>query len=275
MRKILGLVLCLSALNLGMSAGELGARITWGEGTSGLGWAALSGELGPLSFSGRGELDLFPIKARLLYAGVKLEEENFSLAGSTKLLGTGRLDVSAAGEVTSSGAFGGWTVEGKAGLRTTWAAVLSARVPMATAWTAARLEKAPFWGSTRVEIPLAGGVTSTQVSLGLQDEDWVSLHLYGLGGSLSSAALEFGATERAVSGSFYLVLYPSASGSASLRLGEEDWQLGGRLKVAVGSWGGSLTLSGELSELKFKLSAELARWGLKEAVLEMRLCVGD
>lgn len=274
MRRTLELALGLLALSLGMSAGELGVRITWGEGTSGLCWAALSGESGPLSFSGRGELDLFPVKARLLYAGVKLEEEGFSLAGSAKLLGTGRVDVSAAGEATSCGAVGGWTMEGKAGLRTTWA-MLPAGVPMATAWTAVRLENAPFWGSTRVEIPLAGGVTSTQVSLGLQDEDWVSLHLYGLGGSLSSAALEFGATQEAASGSFYLVLYPSASGSASLRLGEEDWQLGGRLRVTLGDWDGSLTLSGELPPLKFKLTAELARWGLKEAVLEMRLCVGD
>lgn len=273
--KTLGLALGLLALGLGMSAGELGARITWGQGASGLGWAALSGELGALSLSGRGEIDLLPVKARLLYAGVKLEEEGFSLAGSAKLLGTGRLDVSAAGEAVSSGDFGGWNMEGKAGLRTTWAAVLSAGVPMATAWTAARLEKSPFWGSMRVEIPLAGGGASTQVALGLQDEDWVSLHLYGLGGSLSSAALEFGATEGAASGSLYLVLYPSASGSASLRLGEEDWQLGGRLRVALGGWSGSLTLSSELSALKFKLSVELARWGLKEVVLEMRLCAGD
>lgn len=265
----------LAALTLGISAGELGVRITWGEGTSGVGWAALSGELGALSLSGRGEIDLFPVKARLLYAGVKLEGESFSLAGSTKLLGTGRLDVSAAGEAASSGAFGGWTGEGKAGLRTTWAAALSAGVPMATAWTAARLENAPFWGSTRVEVPLAGGGTFTQVSLGMQDEDWVTLHLYGLGGSLSSAALEFGAAQGAVSGSFYLALYPSASGSASLRLGEEDWQLQARLRVTLGSWSGSVTLSGELSTLKFKLMVELARWGLEEVALETRLPVGD
>jgi len=275
LRKIGALALGLAALTLGISAGELGARISWGEETSGLGWVDLSGELGPFSFSGRGELDLFPVKVRLLYAGVKLEEESFSLAGSTKLLGTGRLDVSAAGEVTSSRALGGWTLEGKVGLRTTWAAALSTGMPMATAWTAARLENAPFGGSTRVEVPLAGGGTFTQVSLGLQDEGWVTLHLYGLGGSLSSAALEFGAALGAISGGFHLALYPTASGSASFRLGEEGWQLKGRLRLTLGGWDGSLTLLGELPPFKFKLTVELSRWGLEEVTLEMRLPVGD
>ncbi|MBC7098976.1 hypothetical protein H5T52_07645 [Candidatus Bipolaricaulota bacterium] len=275
MRKALGLTLGLWALGLGLCGGELGARISWDEGTSGLGWLALSWELGDVSLTGRGELDLFPVRGRLLYLGATLEQDCFSLSGTTKLLGTGRLDVSAAGELTPSASLGAWGLEGNLGLRVSLAAVLSARMPLAAAWAAVRGEKPPFWGSIRGEAPLTGGTPTVQLDLGLDDDGWTALHLYLLGASLASAALELGASEEGLSGSFFLTLYPRGSGMALLQLGEEPWQLTLRLRTAWGGWSGTASLTGQLSTLQFKLAAQLTRRGLEEASLELSLSLGD
>jgi len=255
--------------------GELGTRLSWDGDLTGSAWLSLSGELGGLAWTARGEADLFPVRFRLLTGGLRYRGDGLSLSGEAKLLGSGRLDLSAKGELSSSTAFDEWKAEGRAGARATWAAAFSGGHPSLAGWAVGRLDAGALWGEGRVDVSAQGGLPRMQISCGTSGVGWATLRLSTLGLALGSVGLELGAAEAGLSATSYLSLFPNPTATITVRQGGEGVQLQGRLTVAAGRWAWAASVSGELGSLRLKLAANFSREGLKKLALEARLPVGD
>ncbi len=265
----------LTILALPALAGELGTRIGWEEGFSGQAWATFSGEFLGLSLTGRGEVELLPLRPKLLSFSAAFQGPGLRLAGGGKLLGTGRLDLFSSVELVGETSWGELELTGRLGGRGTWAAVLSGGPLGWGVWTTGRAEWRKFWGETRLEASLPGGTPQVRLAMGGEGAGRVALRVSLSGPKLSGASLELGAAGEPLSGSFQLGLYPKPSGTASVRASLGGWTWQGRLSLASGRWRGSLSLGTELSQLKLRATLRFTREGFTKGELEARLPLGD
>ena len=253
--------------------GELGASLTWDGGATGYAWASLSGDFWGISLAGRGELDLFLLRPRLLSLSSKLRWEGITLSGGGKLLGTGRLDLSGGLELAGSWELEGAELSAGAALRATWAAVLAGGTPSTSLSARARVTAGLGWAETRLEVPW-GGTPRTRLALGIGDGARLTLRLSLAGLSPSQVGLELGAGAGDVSGTAYFGLAPAYSATGSARFDFGPWDLALRLSLAPGRWGLSATAGTQLGELRIKAGLSFDREGFEKATLEFRHPLG-
>ena len=256
-------------------AGELGTRINWEGGFTGQAWVTLSEKFWGLSLTGRGELEILPLRPKLLSFSAAFQGPGVRLTGGGKLLGTGRLDISGSVEIFSRGSWEELELEGSLGGRGTWAAVLSGGPLSGGVWTGGRGEWGALWGQAQLELPLPGGAPQARLALGWEGTGRIALRIALSGTALNGASLEFGAAGEPLSGAFQLGLYPRLSGTASVRASLDNctWQV--RLSAAPGRWRGSVSLGTQLHQLKLRGTLYFAREGFTKGELEARLPLGD
>ena len=81
MKRLLVVMAVVTAFFSWAHPGELGTRLSWDGDLTGSAWLSLSGELGGLAWTARGEADLFPVRFRLLTGGLRYRGAGLSLTG--------------------------------------------------------------------------------------------------------------------------------------------------------------------------------------------------
>lgn len=270
MRTLALLVLPLALATWGW-AGELGTNLSWDGEPAGYGWIFLSGRAFGVSLSARGELDLLPVRPRLLSLAAKLDGEWFSLSGGGKLLGTGRLDLSGDAKLLWQGRWEEISAFAEAGARAVGAAVTAGAPPSYALHGKFRLDREPLWTEAQLEYPLSTGGPRTRLSLGISGASWAKASLTLAGTEVSGVGLELGSSREGASGTAYFGVFPRASATGSLRMGNPDRAVQLRVSVGPGRWRLSLSVSSGLGPLAAKGSVSLSRWeGLEKVTLEVR-----
>lgn len=244
----------MAAVALGASlaqGGELGARFEVGTGSVAVGWVQLSGPVGGVTLSGRGETDLLCGCLRRLVLGASRSWGSLAAAVEGVVLSTGRLDTSVTASEKGLWRTGFGLLSAQAGGKATVVDVLGGRFFTAAGWGFLRFDREPLWIEANVNTAWPGGALQAEGRVGLAGPAWVTLV-----GSASGVAVELGAEQGALSAQSYVSFAPrfqtitvgiaGAWARAQVRVtarASGSWAAGVNVTATAGPWRGAITTS--------------------------------